>query len=125
MSLIVEVTEKGVGRACVALTGKLDTQTAPACAGKIGALLDRQVQALILDMSGVSFISSMGIRVILNARKKVEAYGGVLTMTSLQPQVQKVFDIVEVLPRENIFENMEEADRYFAAMQQQVLDGRK
>ena len=124
MSLVVSVEEKGKGLLRVALAGKLDSETAPACAERFKTAIKDDTRSLILDLETLSFISSMGIRVILTARKKLEAGGGVLTLVHVQPQVQKIFDIVAILPRENIFESMEEADRYFAAMQQKVLDNR-
>ena len=41
----------------------------------------------------------------------------------LQPQIQKVLDIVKALPAVPIFKNEQEMDDYLDAMQQKVIDG--
>ena len=44
-------------------------------------------------------------------------------LINLQPQVQRVFEIIKALDGMNIFKGREEMDAYLADMQQQVLDG--
>jgi ABC-type proline/glycine betaine transport system permease subunit len=43
--------------------------------------------------------------------------------TTLQPQIRKVFEIIQALPSLNIFESVAELDRYLAAMQRKVREG--
>jgi hypothetical protein len=52
------------------------------------------------------------------ARRVMEAKRGCLLLVNVQPQVQKVFDIVKALPAQSVFKNVEELDRYLARMQQ-------
>jgi len=125
MSLKTTIHHRGAGCYLVSLKGRLDSVTAEECAEELQPLFEKQPHALVFDMSELSFVSSMGIRLVLNARKKVEALSGTFKLTRLQPQVRKVFDIAQVLPSTNIFASVEEADRYFATMQQKVLDKEK
>jgi hypothetical protein len=46
-----------------------------------------------------------------------------VALTNLQPQIRKVFEIIQALPSLNIFESVEELDRYLAAMQRKVREG--
>lgn len=118
------VRPRGADGCEVALAGRLDSETVQACSETLSQILSGPVRVLLFDLTSLSFISSMGLRLILNARKQMEAKGGTVVMTSLQPQIAKVFEIAQVLPNVSIFESVEEADRYFAVMQQKVLDER-
>ena len=58
----------------VALTGRLDTTTAPELEKELKASLDG-VTALILDMTALDYISSAGLRVLLSAQKTMNQQG--------------------------------------------------
>lgn len=47
----------------------------------------------VLDMSGVEYISSAGLRVVLLLAKRLKQKGGHLVLCALQPHVLEVFDI--------------------------------
>ena len=53
------------------ITGRLDTTTAPNLESVISELPD-DTKELIFDMSGVEYISSAGIRVLLGAYKNMK-----------------------------------------------------
>ena len=74
-------------------------------------------------MSGVSYISSRGLAVVITTIKKVRASGGKFAMAELQAPVRKVFEIAAALPEESVFASQEEADRYFDAIQRKVGGG--
>jgi anti-anti-sigma factor len=48
---------------------------------------------LVLDLSGVDYISSAGLRVLMLARKQAKAQGGTLVIAGLQPVVREIFEI--------------------------------
>ena len=60
--------------------------------------------ALVLDFSGVEYISSMGLRVLLMASKQLRAANARIAVAALQPVAQEIFDIarfnhvVEIYP---------------------------
>jgi anti-anti-sigma factor len=60
--------------------------------------------ALVLDFTGVEYISSMGLRVLLMAAKQLRARNARIAVAALQPVVKEIFDIarfnhvVEVFP---------------------------
>ena len=55
--------------------------------------------------------------------KTLKKHGGHFALMHLQPQIQKVLDIVKALPTVPIFRNEQEMDEYLDAMQKKVLDG--
>lgn len=50
-------------------------------------------KALILDLSGVTFISSIGLRALMIAIKQVKAQEGRMMLAALTPLVAEVFQI--------------------------------
>ena len=75
----------------VALTGRLDTTTAPELEKELKASLD-SVNALTLDFSGLDYISSAGLRVLLSAHKAMVKKGG-MKVTNVSEIVSEVFDV--------------------------------
>ena len=59
------------------ITGRIDTTTAPNLESVINELLE-DAKELIFDMSGVEYISSAGIRVLLGAYKKMSIKQGTM-----------------------------------------------
>jgi len=50
-------------------------------------------RALVLDFSGVAYISSVGLRVLLLAAKQVKAQQGRIAIAALTPIVTEVFQV--------------------------------
>ena len=122
MSLNVSVAEKELGVFIVTLVGRLDTITAPVLERKIAGLLLRSPKVIIFDMGGVGYVSSMGVREVIRTKKAVAARGGRFALVNIQPPVQRVFDIIAALPKEEIFESLEEMDEYLSAMQKKARE---
>ncbi len=75
----------------VALTGRLDTVTAP----DLEAALKEEMPAadsLVLDFSALDYISSAGLRVLLSAHKTMSPKGG-MKVTHVNEIVREVFDV--------------------------------
>ncbi|MBI0536427.1 anti-sigma factor antagonist [Roseomonas sp. KE2513] len=88
----MQITEHKEGALTVAaLDGRLDTATAPATEEKLVALLEGG--GVVADMSGVRYVSSAGLRVLLKAAKQARTKGVPFSVCGLQPAVQEVFEI--------------------------------
>lgn len=74
----------------IAVTGRVDTTTAPEL--EAGLKLTGN-ETLTLDLSGVPYMSSAGLRCLLAAQKKMMAGGGTMTVVGIQPAVKEVLDI--------------------------------
>lgn len=79
------------GTLCVFPIGRLDTMTAPELEKELEASLDG-VDALVLDLKGVEYVSSAGLRVILKAQKLMNAKGG-MKVTGANAMIMEVFEI--------------------------------
>ncbi len=123
MSLQVRMNEKSPGVFHIAPAGSIDTATAPILEGEVNRALAAAARSIVLEMGGVEYISSMGVRAVIRARKELARRGGRFAMVDLTPPVRRVFEIIAALPREEIFRSVEELDEYLAAMQKQVREG--
>ncbi len=93
----------------VSINGRVDTMTAGDFENKIMEVLDEGVSKMLLDCSGLDYISSSGLRVFLVAQKKMMAAGGALRLCCLKPEIQEIFDISGFSSIFSIFPDMEEA----------------
>lgn len=101
MSLKIEknMTEK---HALLALSGRLDTTTAPELEAALEPVLSEAAE-LTVDLSGLEYISSAGLRVILKAQKAMTRQGS-MKLVHVPEAVMEVFDItgfVDFLTIEN------------------------
>ncbi|MEE4380136.1 MAG: STAS domain-containing protein [Candidatus Competibacteraceae bacterium] len=107
----------------LALHGRLDSTTAPMLDKRLDEELGNRVQTLVIDLAELGYISSAGIQCLLKARKLQAKAGGKLLVLNPQPQINKVFEIIGVIPVKDVFASVEELDAYLDAIQQKVLDG--
>ena len=84
-------TKKNNKELIVALSGRLDTTTAPTLEQTISENI-YDIEKLILDFKGLEYITSAGLRVVLNAQKKMQQIG---TMKVINVG-QEVMDIFEM-----------------------------
>ncbi|NQV35752.1 MAG: STAS domain-containing protein [Phycisphaeraceae bacterium] len=106
----------------ISVDGRLDTETYKQMNAYFESLFENTVKGIQISMEKLEYISSMGLRSLLEVQKKAKAMGCPLVVTNPQLQVKAVLDIAKILPPQQIFASIEEADRYFDAIQQDVLD---
>jgi anti-anti-sigma factor len=123
MSLQIKILPPSNGSQRVTLAGRLDTHSYEDLDVALAPLLQRQLQSLVLDLAGLEYISSAGIRSIFKARKALGGHGGKVLLVNPQAQIQKVLDVVKAVPMHEIFVSTAEADAYLDAMQRKVLRG--
>jgi len=115
--------QKAQGIFIVTVTGSLDSNTYNQFEQKIDALLSEATELIVFDLEFLTYLSSAGIRVFLKARKVLKSNGGQVKFLNLQPQIKRVFEIINAIPSMQIFENTAELDRYLDAQMKKVRDG--
>ena len=113
---------KGTGLYVVSAEGSLDTITYPILEEEVDKILDASPSWMVFDLEKLNYISSMGVRVIAKAKKFFKKNKGSVVLLNPQPQIRKVFEIVKALPPEQIFESIEEMDRYLDNIQKKALE---
>lgn len=104
------------------LVGSLDTETYENFMEKVALQLSKPLKAVVLDLKGLEYISSMGISAILQARGKIESIGCSLMLSNVPEHIEQVFQIVKALPDVPMFESIAEADNYFMEIQKQIKE---
>jgi anti-sigma B factor antagonist len=79
----------------LAVAGEIDVATSPEFRRELHQLADRDPSRIVLDFSGLTFIDSSGLGVLVGVRKRLreEGHGDILVLEGLQDPVRKVFDI--------------------------------
>ena len=117
MALKVNTENKRPGVYVISPIGSIDSNTATVLDEKVEAILAENPDVVIFDMEYTDYINSMGVRVLLKTKKTLKNTDGKLIFMHLQPQIKKVFDILNALPTMNVFASIAELDNYLDAMQ--------
>ena len=75
----------------IEIVGRLDTITAPALDKTIHEDIG-DTKNLVLDVKGMEYISSAGLRVLLAAQKKIQKIGS-MKLTGVCDEVMEVFEM--------------------------------
>lgn len=84
-------TEKNNETITLKLEGRLDTVTAPELEKAISGL-PKETKDLVLDMNGLEYVSSAGLRVLLGAQKKMNAVG-TMKLVGVCDAIMEVFEM--------------------------------
>lgn len=98
--------------------GAIDSDTSPILEKAIIAALGFKPKNIVLDLEKTTYLTSLGISVIINANKELEKNGGALILINVPASIKKVFEIIKALPAQSIFTSREELDAYLLKMQQ-------
>ena len=101
---IKEKTESSIQ--VISPKGRIDALSAGSLEEKLNNVMEAGHLNLVVDFSGVEYISSAGLRVLLSALKKIKKDDGDIRLCSLQAQVLQVFEmagfiqVFKILPSE-------------------------
>ena len=83
--------KKNADTTVVEIVGRLDTITAPALDKTINEDIG-DTKNLVLDVKGMEYISSAGLRVLLSAQKKMQK-DGAMKVINVCPEVMEVLEM--------------------------------
>ena len=89
MEMVVDELPGGFTRAT--LVGRMDIDGAMAIDEPFRAL-GRLRRKLIVDLTGVTFMASLGLRTLVVAARSLSELGGRMTLANPQPNVEKVLE---------------------------------
>ena len=88
--MMIEI-KKNAEETVIEIVGRLDTTTAPALDKTINEDIG-ETKNLVLDLKGLEYISSAGLRVLLSAQKKMLQKGS-MTVKNVCAAIMEVFEI--------------------------------
>ena len=99
-ALEFDTTLSSAGDALIALSGELDLSGAPALDQEIETVAERpDVRRVILDLRGLEFLDSSGLRVVALAERRLSGVGRSLVLVRGRENVQRVFEITRMVDR--------------------------
>jgi anti-anti-sigma factor len=99
----------------VTVKGRLDGTSSQTFADRVGALVLRPRPKLLVDFADVDFITSAGLRAMLQIVKRVKASGGAFALCAVQTPVREVLDFSGFAPMFSIHPARADAIAAFGA----------
>ncbi|MGB9632490.1 MAG: STAS domain-containing protein [Chloroflexaceae bacterium] len=96
----MEITHRRMNRVdLLEVAGRVDAATAPQLKHQIETLFNEGRYRIVLDLANLEYISSPGLRVLIEARKHARDWkltdleGGDIRIANLPPRIKEVFDL--------------------------------
>lgn len=102
---------KKVGKNIVVnLEGRMDVHLSAEIENQLNELILEEKEAnIVLDLSGVDYMSSSGLRIFVATMRQLKESNRRLVLCSLNPSVRKVFEVVELMDMFDITDTADEA----------------
>ena len=91
--LRVTTARFGTDSFVVALAGELDIGTSERFEHELDALLDDGARRLVVDLLGITFLGSVGLKLLTKAAKRTRELGGECVVVTDDPRILRVFQI--------------------------------
>ncbi len=90
-------TQSRDGRGVVTVVGEVDVYTAPRLRERMFDLISEGEHDLIIDLTGVEFLDSTGLGVLIHGRNRLSEHHGSLALVCAQERILKVFRITGLI----------------------------
>lgn len=90
---VIEKRQDGVS--ILTLVGRLDANTSAAFREQLLEIIKNGTNNIILDCERLDYISSAGLRIVLEASKQVKQVEGKVVLCSLQDYIKEVFEVAK------------------------------
>ena len=78
------------------LEGEIDLHRSPRVERSLDSMIKKRPDHLVVDMSGVTFIDSSGVAVLIRALQNIQEYGGKFSLRGLNEKVRPIFEIARL-----------------------------
>lgn len=95
--------------ASFALEGELDAFTGPELREQLGQALAAGICRLLVDVSGVEYMDSVGLGILVGMAKRAVEAGGGLAVVGPKDNVRRVFDVSGTRELLNVVDSLQEA----------------
>lgn len=96
MALLELDTEQADGRARLALRGELDISSAPVFEEALGKLEAGGPSVLVIDLRGLEFMDSTGLRTLVSADQRARESGRRLAIVRGPEAVDRIFNVTRL-----------------------------
>jgi anti-sigma B factor antagonist len=78
------------------LEGEIDLHVSPGLERSLTSIIKKHPDQVVVDLSGVTFIDSSGMAVLIRAMQSVKEYGGKLTLSGVNDNLRPIFEIARL-----------------------------
>ena len=96
------------------LKGTIETTNASGLEETLARIMDERCYCIVVDLAGVTYISSAGWGIFISEIKRIRRNGGDIKLAAMSPEVREVFDLLEFGNILKPFERTADALRDFA-----------
>ena len=111
MTILEVDTEEREGLVQVSLRGELDLSTVEKVEGELLGIEDRGDRLLVLDLRGLTFLDSTGLRLMVTADQRARKAGRRLAIVKGPETVHRVFTITKLDERLQMVDDVAELER--------------
>ena len=120
MALTITTESASHDSLTVILDGQLNDETVEAFEKAVCDAITESLVTVVLDMKKLSFISSAGIGVIMKVKTRLNRDNRHLAMIYMPPAIERVFEMIHLLPMMRSFVSEAQLDDYLAAVQKEI-----
>jgi anti-sigma B factor antagonist len=116
-----DLSEEALDESTVQLRvrGEIHASTAPEFSERLNDAIATGKTGVILDLTGVEFIDSTGLSVLLNGLRRVTRARGTMVLACANPTVLRLFEITKL---DSTFEILPTCDEAIARLRQVAAD---
>lgn len=103
----------------IRVAGEIHATTAPEFSERLNAAIADGKTGVILDLTGVEFIDSTGLSVLLNGLRRVTRVRGSMVLACANPTVLRLFEITKL---DSTFDIVPSCDEAIARLRQATAD---
>ncbi len=114
MALNIKIPETHKDITIVYLQGRLDVHYSAEVEEEINKLINDGKVKLLIDLAGIEYLSSSGLRIFIAISRKLKEVNGTLKLMRLSETTRKIFKIVELIDMFDIYDNEDDALNSFS-----------
>lgn len=103
------------GAIVLGIGGKINTEASEDLLKKMASLIDNGARHLLLDLSGVDYINSSGLRVLLTAARRMTDLGGKIVLADVAELIYQVLEVSGCTSHIRVYHSRDEALKAFKA----------
>jgi anti-sigma B factor antagonist len=94
----------------VVINGRIDSYTAPNLSESLYEITNQNIFKIILDMSDVSYVSSAGLRVLIDVQKTCKKLNqGEVLLVNIPQRVYETLELAGFIPLFKFYQNVDSA----------------
>lgn len=98
----------------IELSGRINSQTSAELAAVLDSILESDRFNIVLEMGKVDFVSSAGLRVMIDVQKRCKRWNrGEVVLACVQPQIYDTLDLTGFVPLYAFFDSVTDAVGHF------------